>query len=498
MKLTLTCVSLAGLVLTVLLCPFAAAQATSSQANIQTALQSMANNCAQLQLTAGAHPPVVSAVDSAAPNLAAVAFVVSHYTLPTDKPLTLKALATEQTKTQNGAVPNSSGSTSLVQKPLAAQLLNTAIENGAVLDNVNGTTVTLSSSPYAMIAAFAGDSDVTYAHYGGYARLGLNGSFRITDSTDPISSVNAQQLSNAGATFRFTVDNSARSANALKLFDTQLALLQGTAVASASALQSYLANNDPVWKAARDQFNSDADAAVTAALPGEAGKSQADIASDIEKLLAKAFDTDLAAPINADTLRPDAQVTAFLSAYPAYIKAIQDFQTALTALAGKSVGAMVYNYQQPANNSAYHEAGITYAGSPKGWGGDITANALVSLYTKSNAAANQTTFRGATASLELNLKIKRSPFVKDASDQSPVTLAFSGKYDRVQENQHVAGKKADIGEGNLKLTIPLAGGLSFPLSATFANAGQTINESYVRGNFGLTFDLDKLSALLKN
>ena len=498
MKLTSYSRTLACVLATTLLCPFAISQASSSEANIQVALKSMANNCAERQLNSGKAEDVVSVIQAATPNLATLAFVVAHYTPPAGRPLTLKALATQQTKTQVGAVPNSNGSTSLVQQPLAAQLLNLAVENGAVLDDVNGTTLTLSSSPYALIAAFAGDNDVTYANYNGYARLGFNSTFRIADSTAPLSSVNAQQLSNAGATFRFTPDNSARSTNALTLYNTQLAKLQGAAVASAGALRKYLADNDKSWKDARDLFFDDAQKAVTAALPGEAGKSQADMASDIEKLLAKVFDTDLATPVNADTLRPDTQVSSFLSAYPAYISALQDFQSALTALAKHPVGSIIYNYQQPANNSAYHEAGGTYAGSPRGWGGDVTVNALMSLYAQKNASANQGTFRGATGSVDLNVKIKRSPFVKDASDQSPVTIAFSGKYERLQENRHVAGKKADIGEGNVKLTIPLAGGLSFPISCTFANAGQTIKESFVRGNFGLTFDLDKLSALLKN
>jgi hypothetical protein len=35
------------------------------------------------------------------------------------------------------------------------------------------------------------------------------------------------------------------------------------------------------------------------------------------------------------------------------------------------------------------------------------------------------------------------------------------------------------------------------LSFTVANSSEQVTESYVKGNFGISFDLDKLSALLK-
>jgi hypothetical protein len=43
-----------------------------------------------------------------------------------------------------------------------------------------------------------------------------------------------------------------------------------------------------------------------------------------------------------------------------------------------------------------------------------------------------------------------------------------------------------------KLTIPILEGISLPLSASWANRSDLIKESYVKGNFGLTFDVAKL------
>jgi hypothetical protein len=43
-----------------------------------------------------------------------------------------------------------------------------------------------------------------------------------------------------------------------------------------------------------------------------------------------------------------------------------------------------------------------------------------------------------------------------------------------------------------KLTIPVMDGISLPLSASWANRSDLIKESYVKGNFGLSFDVAKL------
>ena len=56
----------------------------------------------------------------------------------------------------------------------------------------------------------------------------------------------------------------------------------------------------------------------------------------------------------------------------------------------------------------------------------------------------------------------------------------------------------DIGLGQVKLTIPIKGtGVKIPLSITFSNRTEAIMEKEVRGNFGITFDLDTLFSKFK-
>jgi len=87
--------------------------------------------------------------------------------------------------------------------------------------------------------------------------------------------------------------------------------------------------------------------------------------------------------------------------------------------------------------------------------------------------------------------------VRDPSDKSKVTLALSGSYQRLPENKDQKGKRPCITPGSLKLTIPFPAGISFPLAVTYGSSQQQqAKGSYVIGNFGFSFDADKLAALL--
>lgn len=51
----------------------------------------------------------------------------------------------------------------------------------------------------------------------------------------------------------------------------------------------------------------------------------------------------------------------------------------------------------------------------------------------------------------------------------------------------------DVALAQFKLTIPLTKtGIKIPLSVTYANRTESIMEKEVRGNFGITFDLDSI------
>jgi hypothetical protein len=135
--------------------------------------------------------------------------------------------------------------------------------------------------------------------------------------------------------------------------------------------------------------------------------------------------------------------------------------------------------------------------SPAGWTPSWTFNGKSSFYTEPNTALNEKTFRGVQAATQFQWTLGASPFVSSLTDKSKITLALNGSYQRLPESKDQKGKRPDITSGSFKLTIPFPGGISFPLAVTYGNSQQQQTKgSYVIGNFGLSFDADKLAALL--
>ena len=94
--------------------------------------------------------------------------------------------------------------------------------------------------------------------------------------------------------------------------------------------------------------------------------------------------------------------------------------------------------------------------------------------------------------------------IKDCMGLGDCVFSFAGKYQRVTSNAValdgtvLPNTKGDIAVGQVKLTIPLGEtGLKLPISFTVANRTELVREREVRGNFGLTFDLDTVFARFK-
>jgi len=120
------------------------------------------------------------------------------------------------------------------------------------------------------------------------------------------------------------------------------------------------------------------------------------------------------------------------------------------------------------------------------------ANAGLSVYHRPNPLLNQQRIRDFAVAVSLEGNAGKSPFLIDDLDQSQITFAFTGRYERMFENRNVINRKADLGIFQFRLEVPFMGGMSFPFSVTYANATELIKEDHVRANFGFSFDADKL------
>ena len=87
----------------------------------------------------------------------------------------------KRTDKQIGAAGNANGSTTVVEAVSFPRVLSLAIERGAIQQKTNGTTATLSTTPYFSLVAFKADTAERYRKVGWLDRLGLSATFNVDD-----------------------------------------------------------------------------------------------------------------------------------------------------------------------------------------------------------------------------------------------------------------------------------------------------------------------------
>jgi len=459
---------------------------------------------------------------------------------------TAQAVATTgQTNKQTGATAASNGTTSVVEKTGITQMLGVAVEDGGITNDVSGNTMTLSTSLYGIATGAAytlsrGTIQDTQEHYdacGFCTRLGFSATFNVTNTTDTLANASRKQVSQSQIKYSF-FDTSARSTWVRDLY----AGPDGTSLRKASQdlsnARSLVATILPMEKVDAD-INKILDANWTAlkkALDATPAATSAALATQFLQYLdnSSSYQADLSSVLAVRVVTVNALNTD--EAQQAYNTQLNAFETKVKNHIQGFNGDLTFGQQFPTTTTSssgssttsasampsYLVAGLNLSWEPKtkddpapapagGAAADAktkkttpidpmpswTANFAGSFYPNPKTALNETTFRGATAALQAQWSLGSGPFVKDPNNKSQVTFDISAKYQRLQENQHQASKKADIALGNFKLEIPISSGVSFPLSVSFANAAEQVKETYVRGDFGISFDLDKLAALLQ-
>jgi len=445
--------------------------------------------------------------------------------------------ATKQTNKQVGAPSSSDGSTSAVQKVGIPQLLGVAVENGAVTSNVSGTTITLSTTPYGFIYAFARDQDTEQAYEDSpfFTHLGLSASFNVgSNSSDPLASATRKQVSQWQAKYALR-DTSIRSSAVRGFYTSELAqaaanlakdlsdpangaadpLLVDVSGILLSNWNSLFPNVKQAYTEVANQPNATDPGPTTKILamqilqildkdPGY--QSALSVAGQNSLLgnLASRYSKD-AATFATQEKKFETSVSNLAKGWNGALSFNQKFPTTTTSAATSSASSSTA--KPPVPPYLVGELDVTCepktdntqkVACPLGPKATLTGNFSGSFYANPNPALNETAFRGGNGALQAQWSLGPGFVkVKSANDKSQMTLSASGSYQRLQENKDQKGKRPDIVLGNLKLEIPISSGVSFPLSFSVANATEQIKETYVKGNFGVSFDLDKLASLLK-
>jgi hypothetical protein len=417
---------------------------------------------------------------------------------------------TARTDKQIGSPASSKGSTSAAEKPGWADILGFAVEHGAIQQAVSGTTLTLSTTPYAFFVPTENDTAAAYAKYGNYRRVALSATFNISNQDSPLSNARRQSLSNYSVKVRLSPDRSPRS----QAFQDQWAsdikpTIQKDVALISGIIQTMLKqpgghkyvddilDGTPGSRGLIDEV-TDIASSTTKTIPQKQIEIKNKILCALDNRVfqqTKEDGTGLV-KIDATTRRRilDEFLPALFEAQEERLRASKLVQKIFDDMDKKWMGTLAYTNNRAATGSNYSEVKFLFQNYIGQSPVKVVANAGLSFYNRPDPVLHQQRLRDFSAAFSLEGK-RKSPFIKDELDQSQMTFSLTGRYERLRENQGMAMRTPDIGIAQFKLDLPIGQGMSIPLSLTYANATELQKEQHVRGNFGFTLDADKFLIL---
>ena len=414
---------------------------------------------------------------------------------------------TRRTDKQIGATARALGSTSLFEKPNFSNLLSFAIEHGAIQKEVNETSLTLSTSPYALLASINGDTSTNYQKYDFFNRLGVSANFNLTNQDNVLANASRKQLNEWSVKLRLNRDRTARGRDFQKYWDANvLPKIQQRAIVLTAALNETFNKTPALGKlrrAVRNKFEGGSGFLMTT-LNAQAAAAQTAQESAVKQEILCRLKEEVYTPLNTGVIPVEAalresinkSITDFAHAQLEADEGRQDVRDELKRLNDKPTSSISYTNLRPALGSYYSVFKGSYmqkAFSPM----KLIANGELSIYHNPNPALNQQRLRDALFSLSFEGSAGRSPFIITDMDESAITYSFTGSYQRLLENTKGPNRKADIGSAQFKLEIPVFTGFKLPLAITYSNATEERNKSHFRFNFGFGLDADTLAALLR-
>ncbi len=427
-------------------------------------------------------------------------------------------LDTIRTDKQVGTSPTSSGSTTLVEKAGFAEIFGFAFEHGAIQKDDSGTNLTLSTSPYSLMRLFNFvDTAKNFERFQHWRRLGISATFDTAKNNTATSMgmLDSKDLQELSVKLRFYGDRSTRTLDFVKKWEDQGVKQAyqdevnkiGKALSAAFNVKRFGANDK--WNAEYIVFRKKImTAASKVSLPSRGTSMTTQQETDKKNEFVKLILTILKEEIY-DAVKEDEGKNLLLSEERKNLitkeiirslapnnQAVTDAQKKLAKLLEEHnrsmVGTIAYTLHQGELGSDYSEGKILFEGfiDPV----EIVANAGISLRHDPNGMAGQSTIRDYSAAVSVEGKFDNFEFIQNlnSANFSKATISASARIVRLEDQND------EMGIGQAKLEIPIAAGISFPISVTWATRTEFINEEEVRGNFGFTFDFDKLLALGQN
>jgi hypothetical protein len=387
---------------------------------------------------------------------------------------------------QVGSSSSADSSTSLVTKGAVPAVLGFAVENGAATQTQSGTVVTFRLNPVGFVGLLAQQNFLSaYDQIQAEAATRYLNRFSVALSFDlsreqssaaPVFSGSARQLSAVTAHYDIVNKRDPRDPYFSKEWQSLVHTRLGALPEDLSPIAQAFLQDAVLQQWARELQDQVASAKD----------------SDLEQVVAAQFEKLRSIPLPSTV---ESAVKSYNTDYAAFITSRAQL---LRMVARGPLLSFEYtnNFAEPGSNlpdvSAFQVIGETglFAGQA-----DLTANFSAHLYNNTSPAV---THRLKDIDFSTAIEIP----LTDARRLGNFTLSGSYKYrrlfyDSLDAQGAVLVPKGVMSVGQIQLTIPVKGsGVKVPLSVTFANRTEFIKESEVRGNIGITFDLDTLFANL--
>jgi hypothetical protein len=419
---------------------------------------------------------------------------------------------------QLGADDRSSGTTSVGVRGGIPAILSWAVENGAATASSSGSTLTFRVNPVGLIEALSGQGYVSSIEnsendrFTNFLRRGAVGlSFDISRGADPPTFIGSkQQLSAISYRYELVNQRDPRRRRYQGLWKDflerrgdQLASIQNKQLGRLAVPRTRENNFAAEFKnRALQQWLNRTNEALNETTVAPTALNEFAAIEEIQMILAKRLSELPISELERDPEFIDA-INSFVGAYIPYLEGRKEI------LDEVAKGALVtFEYTNYREVNAPDVSNFRFIAEKASYGKvNLTANASLSIYNK---LPKMMTPAGMTQGAEVK-RIRDFSFtgqidvpLRDVMGLGDSNLSFAGKYQRLTsdavalDGAVLPNTKGDVAVGQVKLVIPIKDtGFKLPISITFANRTELVREKEVRGNFGVTFDLDTLFARFK-
>lgn len=438
-------------------------------------------------------------------------------------------LESQRLDKQVGSSSSSAGTTSMVSAGSVPALLGLAVEHGAMTRSANGTTVTLRTTPAKLIAASKGlygpgskplsspKADSQLSHF---ERVSVSASFDTSRTADGTSA--------EGTAFRGDFEQLAEVTGRVEIINNRDVLSRASfqkirELANTESAEDFVDSGGQFLEMIQEMpgYVTSVETAGQAFL--DAGPDQARVKAAYQQLIQDLGDELSKVPGGTEPLeRFVRHWSRFKKNRDEVYKKIERSKTlafeyafrrppatTVEAMSGSSMsGEIRAAASEPSTPAA--SASITTRApdistaklifSNGVFDGEFTANASVSFFHESRPEMRGR-WRDLQAAVQYDYPLGNLP------NHMKGTVTFAGRYVHLHQkplgmdlkiNDQTVNQPGNIGLFQAKYTIPVGdSGVKIPISFTVSNRTELIKEREVRGNIGLTFDLDKLFAKSK-